>query len=553
MELRNYQKKLISETYAIWNRGVKNVLIQLATGGGKTVLFSKILADHNDYAIAIAHRVELISQISLTLAKHGIKHQIYAQPASIREIISLHIKELGASFYDARSPIIVAGIDTLLRMDKCSQIFKRITLVIQDEGHHALKKNKWGKAADLFPNARGLYLTATPIRADGSGLGRAYDGLIDEMITGPTIRELINMGYLCDYEVKCPPNNIDLSTVEVSSATGDFNQHQLRNAVHKSRIVGDIVQHYLKFAQGKLGITFAVDIESATEIALNFKTCGVKAEVVSSKTPVLIRADIMRRFRNREILQIVNVDILGEGVDVPAVEVVSLGRPTESFSLFSQQVGRAMRPSPGKQKALILDHVNNFIRHNSPERAATFWTLARRDKRAKSQDAGVIPLTVCRNPECVATYERIKPVCPHCGTRPIPKPKGIPEYVDGDLMELSQEFMDKMLAQIYKIKSEPPVLSHLNPIAQAGARKKHNEKQKALVELCDKIALWAGYYRSLGQDKSEISKRFYFTFGIDILSAQVLSRPEAEKLIEKVQKAIDEIIETGVEFADWNF
>jgi hypothetical protein len=156
---------------------------------------------------------------------------------------------------------------------------------------------------------------------------------MDELIQGPSGRYLVNEGYLTDYRIFAPPSDLDLSTVTLS-AGGDYSPPKLRNAVHKSHIMGDVVSHYLKLAQGKLGVTFAVDIEAAIEIAQAFKQAGVSAEVISSKTPDVTRHYIMRRFRNREILQLVNVDLLGEGVDVPAIEVVSMARPTCSFALY---------------------------------------------------------------------------------------------------------------------------------------------------------------------------------------------------------------------------
>src|SRR5690606_20969131 len=156
-----------------------------------------------------------------------------------------------------------------------------------------------------------------------------------------------------------PPNDIDLSGVNIS-ASGDFSPAPLRHAVHKSKITGDVIDHYLRFAAGTRAVPFAVDIKAAAEIARDFKLSGVPAEVISSLTPPTQRQLIMKKFRNGEILQLVNVDILGEGVDVPAIEVVSMARPTQSYCTFAQQFGRALRPLPGKTHAIIIDHVNNY-------------------------------------------------------------------------------------------------------------------------------------------------------------------------------------------------
>src|SRR5271165_845796 len=205
MELRPYQIEAMNDIYAAWKAGAVNVLAQLATGAGKTVLFSKIIADNPGHSIAIAHRVELVSQISLMLARYGIRHNLVAQNNARREIVAIHMQELGRSYYDPQARTNVAGVDTLLRMDRRTPWFNQVSLVVQDEGHHPLKKNKWGTAAGLFPNARGLYPTATPLRADGQGLGRHADGLMDALVIGPSMRDLINMGYLTDYRIFAPP------------------------------------------------------------------------------------------------------------------------------------------------------------------------------------------------------------------------------------------------------------------------------------------------------------------------------------------------------------
>jgi len=436
MILREYQKDLVRQIYESWQRGNKNVGVQLHTGGGKTCIFSYILAHHPGGAIAIAHRVELVSQISLTLARYNIAHNIIAQKQSIREIIALHHDEVGRSFYKSTSNIVVAGIDTLLRLSADTPWFKSISLVVQDEGHHPLKKNKWGRAAELFSNAYGLYPTATPCRADGNGLGRHSDGILDDLIVGIPMRQLIHDGFLTDYRIFAPPNDLDLSNVPVGS-TGDFSFDPLRKAVHKSQITGDIVKHYLKIAPGKLGVTFAVDVDAAVEIKTAFCAAGIKAELITGKTPATLRANIMRRFRNEEIKQIVNVDILGEGVDVPAIEVVSMARPTESYGLYSQSFGRALRPKNSKKHALIIDHVGNVLRHGLPD-APRIWTLDRREKRSRSKQNDEILLISCV--ECFSVYKRVLRSCPFCDYVPVPTNRSAPEYVDGDLNELSVRY-----------------------------------------------------------------------------------------------------------------
>lgn len=536
MELRPYQTKVINDIHNAWNEGARNVCVQLATGAGKTVIFSHIMAAFGAPCIAIAHRMELVSQISLTLARYGIYHTLIAQKAAIREIVAIHMQELGRSYFDVHARCYVAGVDTLVKLPVDTPWFHAIKLVVQDEGHHPLRENKWGRAATLFPNAVGLYPTATPVRADGKGLGRSSDGIFDRLIIGMGMRDLIKAGYLTDYRIFAPPSALDLSNVPVT-ATGDYSPPKLRQAVHKSQITGDIVSHYLRIAPGKLGVTFAVDLEAAGEIAEAFRAAGVSAEVISGKTPDLLRASLMRRFRNREILQLVNVDLLGEGVDVPAIEVVSFARPTQSFAVYSQQFGRALRPMEGKTHAYIIDHVNNVIRHGLPD-SARLWSLDRRDRRARRANDDGIPLRTCTNFLCLLVYPRTLSTCPHCGTKPIVSSRGSPEQVDGDLFELDADALAHMRGERDRIDGAPRIPKHLDPIAQKAVANRHKERQLAQRELRGAIAQWAGYRKAEGLTDSEIYRLFYFTYGTDVMTAQTLNTNDAEKLIDEISSKL---------------
>jgi DNA repair protein RadD len=539
LALRPYQIEAKTQIYEAWRTGAQNVLLQLYTGAGKTVLFSDIIREHRGRSVAIAHRMELVSQISLTLARYGVRHNIIAQKPTIRACVAIHMLELNTSYYDPNAACSVAGVDTLIKLDPTrNPWFQDVTLLVQDEGHHPLKENKWGKAAALFPNARGLYPTATPIRADGNGLGRHADGIMDVLIEGPPMRELIDAGYLCDYRdndkiyIYHPQSRLD--TIEVPlTASGDFSPTKLREAVHEAKITGDVVEHYLKLASGKLGVTFAVDIKAATDIALAFRTAGVAAEVISSKTPDVLRADIMRRFRKREILQLVNVDLLGEGVDVPAIEVVSMARPTQSYALYNQQFGRALRPLEGKTHAIIIDHAGNVMRHDLPDRPRT-WSLDRRERR-RSGATDAIPLKNCLNILCLAVYERYRKTCPQCGKYIPPADRSAPEHVDGDLLELDLEMLALLHGRIAEIDGPPRVPHHVDAIVAKSIIIKHTLKQRAQMGLRHLIAVYAGYYRDVGAEDSEIYKRFYLAFGLDVMTAQILRTREAEALAERIR------------------
>lgn len=551
--LRPFQQKLESDIYAAWDRGARNVMPVAATGSGKTVVLSKILNDESGASIAIAHRQELVSQISLAHARNGLRHRLIGS-SMMRIVSALHVMEFGHTGHlNPNAKAAVGGVDTLARMSSDDPFFKQVRKFVIDEGHHVLRENKWGKVAEMFPNALGLLPTATPARADGKGLGRHADGIVDELVLAPTMRDIINMGYLTDYRIFAPPSDLDMSGVAISQATGDFNKDQVRKAVHKSHIVGDIVSHYVKIAMGKLGVTFSVDVEEATRQAAEFRLAGVPAEVVSAKTPDHLRAQILRRFKNREIWQLVNVDLFGEGFDLPAIEVVSFGRPTASFPLYVQQFGRALRlmldaeaagihmslsdamrlaaiAKSTKPHAIIIDHVNNVVRHGLPDKV-TEWSLDRRGRKSSGK-SDAIPIRVCV--ECIAAYERVHKCCPYCGHYPEPSQRSSPVYVDGDLFELDAETLARMRGEIARIDANPVIPYGAAPEVAGAIRKRHWERQGAQATLRNAIAWWAGLQEALGNSESESYRRFYFEFGVDVAGAQTLGAREAQELTERI-------------------
>ena len=574
-DLRPYQSTIKTKVFQHWNAGKPNVLVKSSTGSGKTVIFANIVRTVDRAAAVIAHRAELVSQTSLALAREGVRHRIIGPDTLRRNCVALHMDELKRSFYDPGARVGACGVDTLINRDTSQDSwFRQVGLWVQDEAHHVLKANKWGAAVEMFPNAYGLGVTATPARADGAGLGRDADGVFDALVDGPEMRELIDAGYLTDYVVFAPPSDVDYSGVTVT-ASGDYSPAKLREAVHKSgTIVGDVVRHYKTVCMQKLGrlglgVTFAVDIEAAKEIAAAFNAAGVPAEIVSSKTPDTLRIAILKRFKRREILQLVNVDLFGEGFDLPAIEVVSMVRKTESWPLFVQQFGRALRlmiedaiakhwgdysdaqrlgfiATSGKPFALIIDHVGNVIRHGLPD-APRVDTLGARPKRGGGL-SDAIPSRVCANTNargqgivCGKTYERFHKTCPYCGFYPEPPSRSAPEFVDGDLFELSAGTLAALRGQIIDINSRfVPIPAGANPIMAAGIHNKASERNHAQFVLRELIALWAGWQRVQGRDDSQTYRIFYHTFGLDVLSAQALARAEAEALGLRIKAQLDQ-------------
>lgn len=553
--LRDFQSDVKGRIYTAWGEpNVFNIQPVLPTGGGKTVLMGSVIEDMNTATAAIAHRQELVSQMALALNRERIPHGIIAPKQVVHQIVSLEHDSHGYSAYRYQAPVRVAGVDTLANHDTSDRWLSQVGLVVQDEGHHVLRENKWGKAMALFPNARGLFPTAHAVRADGAGLGRKADGLVDSLVVGPSCRELIDRGYLTDYRLLCPSTDIDFSDVAIG-ATGDYSLPQLRAATHSSnRIVGDVVKHYLGYAAGKLGVTFAVDIEAAKELAAAYRAAGVPAEIITGKTPITVRGQLMRKFRNRQILQLVSVDCLGEGVDVPAIEVISMVRKTASFQLYAQQFGRSLRPmiddaifnnwgdytdaervafiaASMKPKAIVIDHVGNCMYHGLPD-VPQVYSLDRRESGRRKNVVSM--LRTCD--ECLQPYERFLLACPRCNAPYIIASRASPQAVDGDLIELDAEVLAQLRGAVAKVDRPCYMPVDAGSEARKHILRAHHSRVEAQKTLRAALELWGGWWENVKQiHRREAQKRFYLSFGVDVLSAQALDAVDATALEARVR------------------
>lgn len=403
--------------------------------------------------------------------------------------------------------------------------------------HHLLRENKWGQAIERFPNAKGLGVTATPGRADGKGLGRHAHGLMDVMVEGPGMRQLIADGYLTDYRIIAPTAHLEGLQVGTS---GDYTPGSTDEAIRKSKLIGDIVPTWLRFAAGKKTVVFAHNLEAAGEIADEFIAGGYRAAVASAKTPDAERVGIIRRFREGALDVLVNVDLFGEGFDLPAIECVIMARPTASLGLYMQQFGRVLRILDGKLYGLVIDHVGNVLRHGLPDRYRA-WTLDAREKRTRETPDDVIPTRTCLNPTCAQVFERLHPACPYCGHKPEPAARSGPEHVDGDLFELDAETLARMRGDADRINltSEQIAAEMRNKyapiVAQHTAVKRHKRWQLSQAALRDAIEQWSGYRKAEGLDDRAILRLFYFRFGLDVLTAHGLRGvSEVEALTARV-------------------
>lgn len=558
-------------------------MIVSPTGSGKTVVMGHRIKKRDAPTVAMVHRQELVGQIAMALNREELPHGVAAPAAVIKSIVTAQMELHGRSFYNPNAAVRVASTASLAGYIKDhSRWAHQVQLAVCDEGHHVLRENMFGRAVAMFPNAEGELYTAHAHRADGAGLGRHADGIVDRLIIGPSGRDCINRGYLTDYRVICPPSDIDMSDVPVGD-NGELNMTMTRERIHASKtIVGGVVEHYRKFAEGELWITFAVDVKAAHEIAERFNSVRIPAAVITAKTPIAERAHMMKQYRERQILQLVNVDCLGEGTDVPACAGVSMVRPSASFQVVAQEFGRMMRimvsddlnrtwhsftdaqrvghiATSKKPKGMLIDHVGNIAiangigRHGLPDRPR-LYSLDRRERRSKPAD-DAIPLRVCPNigwtaplwadgpitqPECLQPYERVMSKCPHCGMpRPAPKSRGAPEHVDGDLVELDPAVLAELRGEIDRIDIAPVMPRDASPIVQAAVKKRHWERQQAQRSLRDSMDTYGGWQGHLGRDNREGWRRFFYEFGIDVATALTLNAKDAAELEGRIRNTLN--------------
>lgn len=314
IQLRDYQEAAVQGIRDSFRQGNRRVLLVLPTGGGKTICFSYIAAgvSKNDKRVLIiAHRRELLKQISKALKAVGVHHAVMT--GGYRGI--------------PVAKVVVASVFTLANRLKR---FPEPDLIIGDEAHHFTPDSSWGKVVQAFPKARVLGVTATPERLDGKGLGL----LFDDMVLGPTVAELTEQGFLSPADVYAP-SRPDLKGIR--TRMGDYVHADLEGAMDKPSITGSAVSHYAKLANGKRAIAFCVSVKHAKDVAEDFRRAGFISSHIDGGMDEKERDGILKKFEDGDIQVLTSCDLVSEGFDLPAVEVAIMLRPTKSLSLYLQQ------------------------------------------------------------------------------------------------------------------------------------------------------------------------------------------------------------------------
>ena len=364
MKLRDYQTESINNTRDLFRKGNKRVLTVLPCGAGKTVEFAYMCSRHQGYVWFLVHRKELVDQAKQTFIDNNI----------------------------SLDNVLIAMVQTVTRH---IEDYKKPTMIIFDEAHHSTSKT-WTRIIDAFPNVPIIGLTATPCRLDGKPLGDIYQA----MTIGISARELIELGYLCKYDYYAPRINLEEANWEIKGS--DYDMESVERSFDKTSIYGDVLKY---IDNDKKTIIYSPTIAFSKKLV-----AGIPGAVhFDGETPEAERDEIIRKFRSGEIRVLSNVNLIGEGFDVPDCDCCILLRPTMSTALYIQQSMRCMRPRPGK-RAVIYDLVGNVFRHGLPDEDRE-WSLSRKIKPHKNTDT--LSIRECKS--CFRVYAGTNRICPYCG------------------------------------------------------------------------------------------------------------------------------------------
>lgn len=389
--LRPYQEKGLSDIRALYAQGRRKVCYAAPTGSGKTILFvhlARRIVEKGQRVAIIVHRQELIDQTCEALTAEGLAFGVIAAGGE---------KNLDA-------PVLVCMAQTAVnRLERLHSI----QVLIVDEAHHVMAAT-WLTILNALPQAWVLGVTATPERLDGKGLAAVFDALV----IGPTVNKLIAGGWLSPFIVYAPERLVDLKGAR--TVAGDYAIGDLARRMSADLVLQDAVTEYRQRLDGGSAIAFCTTIEHSRLVARTFRAAGIEAQHLDGDTPSAERRQLIAALATAEVSVITNCGLIAEGLDVPSVAGVILLRPTKSLALHLQQIGRALRPAPGKTRAVILDHAGNCLRHGLPDLEHPWSLEGRPKKRGKA--------LVRRCPECGAMIPISAHWCPECHADLRPEP-----------------------------------------------------------------------------------------------------------------------------------
>ena len=367
------QQELVDKARQSMLKGNKHLLIQSPAGSGKSIIIADIVksaTDKGGHVMFIVHRQELVDQIMDNFKTNEVDPD------------KLTVMTVGK---------IANRLGQLPTPD----------MIVTDETHHS-RANTYKKIYQHFPNAHRIGFTATPWRMSGKGFADIYD----DLVAGKQVQWLIDNNRLSDY--KYYSINIVEGQKLKHRKNSDYTKKSIDYAFGKT-IFGDVVKHYQSIALGNKTILYAHSIEASEHFSQAFNDEGITAAHCDAKTPPAERDQIMKGFKDGQIQVLCNVDLISEGFNVPDCSCVIMVRPTKSLVLYIQQSMRCMRYQPEK-KAIIIDHVGNYLEHGLP-RDDREWSLEDRKKK-EDKDQNAISVKEC--PSCYAVIASNTQVCPLC-------------------------------------------------------------------------------------------------------------------------------------------
>lgn len=350
MKLRPYQADLVEGARKSFRKGHKGVCLVASTGAGKTPTLCSIVSGavaNGKRVLVLAHRMRLLKQIAETLDRFNTCYEFAGSRARSRYLCTLGMVET-----------------VRRRMSKMEEP----DIIIVDEAQHSCSSQYLSIFAH-WPNAKRIGMTATPSRTDGKGLIEVFS----DIVIGPSMAWLIENGFLARYRYLEIPLHIDMAAIK-KDANGDYNEKSASSVIRKAHIVGDVIDNYRKYLNGKTAIVFCTGIAHAKEVAEQFNEAGIKSSHIDGTMKDGEQEELLGGLASGKITCLMSADLVSEGVDVSNVSGVILLRPTQSVVVFLQQVGRALRLKTDGSHAVVLDHVGNCRNHGYPadERA---WSL----------------------------------------------------------------------------------------------------------------------------------------------------------------------------------
>lgn len=353
MTPRPYQRAALDGIHDAYRRGRRSVLITMATGTGKTVVFATLIHERHQQGdrrptLVIAHREELLSQAAEKISEVCPRLRVGIEQASQKA--------------STGSSVVIASVQTISRASSSRLAWLKPGLVIIDEAHHAAA-NGYQAVLRRFagPETQVLGVTATPHRLDGKELhGNA--AIFEEVAFAYGIRQAIEDQWLVDIRGYRVESETDLG--DITMRQGDFAAGELAKRVDNPARTRAAMKHWLEVARDRRTIAFCAGVEHALHVRNAFQEAGVMAEMVSGDMQRADRKASIERFRRGSTQVLCNCEVLTEGFDVPDASCALLLRPTQSWTLYTQMVGRITRLAAGKADGIVIDVVDNCTRHN---------------------------------------------------------------------------------------------------------------------------------------------------------------------------------------------